>query len=62
MAYLGERASEETALRYYDSVREACQPLVAHPLGGKGFETNIDRLKGLRQFPVTAPFERFLIF
>lgn len=50
MQYLEEQANEETGVRFYDAVLR------------RVFRTRVDRLEGLRRFPVTGAFSKYLIF
>ena len=62
MLYLEEQANEETALRYYDAVMTTCRLLAEQPLSGKAFPTAVAALSGLRRFPISPPFEKYLLF
>ena len=53
--YIEEQANEETALRYYAL-------LAQQPFSGKAFFTTVGALAGLRRFPLSAPFEKYLLF
>jgi toxin ParE1/3/4 len=62
MLYLEEQANEEAAVRYYDAVVATCHLVAAQPLCGKIFETRVGPLEGLRRFPVSGAFSKYLIF
>lgn len=62
MLYLEDQANEETAVQYYDAVLATCRLLAEQPLSGKVFETRVGQLEGLRRFPVSGAFRKYLIF
>ena len=62
MLYFEEQANENTALRYYDAVLVRCRQLAQQPASGKAFPTTAAGLGQLRSFPLSVPFEKYLIF
>ena len=62
MLYLEEQAGEETAVRYYDAVLASCRLLAGQPMSGRLFETRVSQMEGLRRFPVSDAFAKYLIF
>ena len=62
MLYFEEQANEDTALKYYKAVLTTCHLLAKQPFGGKAFPTTVAALTGLRRFPLSAPFEKYLLF
>jgi toxin ParE1/3/4 len=56
------RANEETALQFYDAVLTTCQLLAQQPFIGKAFPTMVAALTELRRFPLSAPFQKYLVF
>jgi toxin ParE1/3/4 len=59
--YLGERASVEEAERYLAAVDETCALLLAQPQSGAPYDSEIEKLDGLRRMPVTR-FGKYWIF
>ena len=62
MLYIEEQANEEAALRYYEAVLTTCGLLARQPFSGKAFSTTVGAVAGLRRFPVSSPFEKYLLF
>lgn len=48
--------------RYLDAVLTTCEVLAERPFAGRPFSTKAPRLRELRRFPVSRPFEKHLIF
>ena len=59
--YLGEQAGVELAERYFTAVEETCRQLARFPHGGALYDSGIERLAGMRRFPVQG-FQKYLIF
>lgn len=59
--YFGEQATVDLAERYFAAVDATCLRLVDHPQSGVLYDSGIERLNGLRRFPV-KDFEDYLLF
>ena len=47
---------------HYDAVLARCRLPAQQPLSGKAFPTTVAGLGQLRRFPLSVPFEKYLIF
>lgn len=59
--YFGEQAGVELAERYLAAIDATCRQLVIHPYSGTLYDSGIERLTGLRRYPVIG-FDKYLIF